>query len=509
MLLLWVVVPYFIFSFRVTLAHTRYITPFLPPFAIWIAVGLAQWRPRWLRALAVAGVVLFGCVQYAAISFDELAAWRPAFVVPINGQPVNLLGHGFSIQYPSSDRTDSGFAVAAPVLSQVDEARQSAGRDVIQLGLLVNSYQLHEKHFLYQIYTSYPHVLLRELARNWNAQQAYNQLFEMDYVLVSDTHDFRTHEDSQSAVARIVFDPADAFNQAFRPVQAWTMPNGETVTLYVRRFTPTEPGVATQDYLALLGLFGDRLGRGDAVVLVSPDQIYSLGLSLPADAGATIAPMPLDRETPEAAVARLAQLAETHDRIFLVSHNADQADPEGVLEGWLRANAVAGSDLWANSIRVTPFVPVSAEPQPLAVGEATWPGGLQLAGAASLPTHQGDTPAPGGAVVVALDWKGRDATSRKASLQLLSADGVLVAQEDRDLDGDHQEFVLMVPRSAAPGTYRLALALYNPVTLQRFAAEGGNEVVDLGTVTVAPAEESPATPLPELRHPNQQDDEGN
>ena len=68
----------------------------------------------------------------------------------------------------------------------VDAARQAAGRDEIHLGLLVNSYPIHEKHFLYQIYTTFPQVRLRELARNWNNQPAYNQLFEMDYVLASD-----------------------------------------------------------------------------------------------------------------------------------------------------------------------------------------------------------------------------------------------------------------------------------------------------------------------------------
>ena len=47
---------------------------------------------------------------------------------------------------------------------------------------------------------------LRELARNWNDQAAYNQLFEMDYVLVSDTHTFRTNENSQIAAYRILND---------------------------------------------------------------------------------------------------------------------------------------------------------------------------------------------------------------------------------------------------------------------------------------------------------------
>lgn len=115
----------------------------------------------------------------------------------------------------------------------------------------------------------------------------------MDFVLVSDTHTFRTNENSQAAVQRILYDPADAFNQAFTPVQEWKLPSGERLTLYGRRFPAPAGYVDPADYQQLLALFGDRLGPGDAVVLVSPDQVYMLGLALPADAGATIAPLPL------------------------------------------------------------------------------------------------------------------------------------------------------------------------------------------------------------------------
>ena len=288
-LLLWVVVPYFVFSFRVTLAHSRYLLPFLPPFAIWMAVGMMQWRPLLLRWIAVAVVLIVGISQYALISFDELAPWRTPFRIEVAGRPLNLLANGFFIQYPTSGVTDPGYAVAPDVLAYVDSQRlpggRLAGKEVVNLGLLVNSYQVHEKHFLYPIYKDFPNVRLRELARNWSEQPAYNQLFDMDYVLVSDTHTFRTNENSQAAVQRILYDSADAFNQAFEPMRQWTLPSGEQLTLYGRRFAPLEPGVAPDDYQQLLAFFGDRLGPGDAVVLVSPDQVYMLGLSLPADAG--------------------------------------------------------------------------------------------------------------------------------------------------------------------------------------------------------------------------------
>ena len=58
----------------------------------------------------------------------------------------------------------------------------------------------------------------------------------------------------------------------------------------------------------------------------------------------------------------------------------------------------------------------------------------------------------------------QEGTALKASLQLLGADGSLVAQEDREIVGGEQQFVLLIPRSAAPGEYKLGLVVYDPST---------------------------------------------
>ena len=520
-LLLWVVVPYFVFSFRVTLAHSRFLMPFLPPFAIWTAVGLMQWRPPLVRWCAVAIVLLLGILQFALISFDELAPWRAPFRAEVAGEPVNLLANGFFIQYPASGVTDPGYAVAPDVLAFVDGQRQPggalAGKDVVNLGLLVNSYQVHEKHFLYSIYKDFPHVRLRELARNWSRQPAYNQLFDMDYVLVSDTHTFRTNENSQAAVQRILYDPNDAFNQAFEPVRQWTLPSGEQLTLYGRRFAAREPGVAPDDYQQLLKFFGDRLGPGDSVVLVSPDQVYMLGLSLPADAGAAVAPLPIPGESELQTAKRLQDLADKDGRIFLVSHNAEQVDPDDSIEVWLRANAVAANDEWAGSVRVTPLVTAAGAgtdggaATPL--DTAAWENGPALGLASVQAGGQALTPTAGGGLVVTVRWEDADqaaqaGNSPKASLQLLGADGALIAQEDREITAGEQKFVLLIPRSAAPGEYKLGLVVYDPSTGQRYPVSGGGDVAQLGTVAVGPAPPPQEIELPPLRHPDDAADEG-
>jgi hypothetical protein len=526
-LLLWVLVPYFVFSFRVTLAHSRFLMPFLPPFAIWMAVGLMRWpssqsgRPQLLRAAAIALVVGVGLFQYALISFDELAPWRTPLQLEAGGRPLNLLANGFFIQYPTRGVTDPGYAVAPAVLAYVDGQRLPGGalegKEVVNLGLLVNSYQVHEKHFLYSIYKDFPNVRLRELARNWRDQPAYNQLFDMDYVLVSDTHTFRTNANSQRVVQRILHDPADAFNQAFAPVERWTLPSGEQLVLYGRQFPALEPGISPADTQALLTYFGDRLGPGDALVPLSPDQVYMLGLALPADTGATIAPLPAAAplraagEMETQTVAHLAELVGTHNRLFLLSHNAEQVDPDGIVDVWLRANTVPGADQWAGSIRVTPFVPLAPVP-PVQLDTAAWPDGPTLAQAAVQPGGQVLTPTAGGALVVTLRWEELEepegTVPRKASLQLLGPDGALIAQEDREITRGEQQYVLLIPRSAAPGAYRLALVVYDPATGFRLPPAAGGDSAALGTVAIEPAPQPATVEFPPLRHPEDAEDEG-
>ncbi len=462
-LLLWAIVPYIIFSAGVSLAHSRFLMPFLPPLAIAIAVGVWRIRNNVVRVAASTILIGFALVQFALLSFDSLAGWRDAFVVNTPTGTVNLLAQGFFIQYPADGDTDPTYAIAPGILEIAEAARIAQGREFINVGVMVNSHQLHEKHFLYQIYIRYPNVLLRELARNWSERPAYAQIFEMDYVLVSDTHSYRTSLESQAVIDRLLYDESDLFNQAFQPIQEWTFLSGEHITLYERRFAPTTPGTVVEDYQAVVQAIGGEIGEGDGVVLAAPDQAYMVGLTFPDGTGAKYIPL----ENSDS----LAEATEGFDRLFLVAHNATQTDPNGEIEGWLRGTMVAGGDQWFNAVRVTPFIPATLPDTPASTFNAEWETGTILEGAA--------TQQPPHAVTARLFWNAPDTANQKVSLQLLAPDGTLIAQQDADLINGAQSFALLLPRAIEGTEYRLVVALYNPATVERYSVEGGGDVVEL------------------------------
>ncbi len=55
-----------------------------------------------------------------------------------------------------------------------------------------------------------------------------------------------------------------------------------------------------------------------------------------------------------------------------------------------------------------------------------------------------------------------------------------MAQEDREIVAGEQQFVLLIPRSAAPGEYKLGLVVYDPSTGQRYPVAGGGDVAAVG-----------------------------
>lgn len=479
-MIIWVLTAYIIFPSRSGPPHSRYVMPFLPPFAIWIAQGLWQWPKPASRKFVISLVLIVAISQYALLSFDSLAAGRAPLRVNTPAGTVDLLAHGFFIQYPASERTDPSYALAPEVLNIVEQDRVRQNRERLNLGILVNLPQLHEKHFLYEIYTTYHRVLLRELARNWRDQPAYNQLFDMDFILLSDTHTFGTSDTSREVVDRILTQPQDLFNLAFRPVREWTLPAGEMVRLYERRFAATEPGFAPANYEQLLHEFGDDWGADDALVLTAPDQAYIMGLSLPAESNNAIVPLPADGESSEESLAQLAQLAQTHQRIFLLSHNASVVDPTNAIEMWLRDHLTAGPDTWINALRVTPFITQVLPTTPNRTLDVQWQLGVQLQGLAFDQTAI----QPQGSLAVRLFWGDRDVVGQKVSLQLLGPDGALVTQQDADLASAQAPFVLLLPSNLTAGEYKLTLILYDPDTMQRAVLVTGGDAIDLLTFTL-------------------------
>jgi 4-amino-4-deoxy-L-arabinose transferase-like glycosyltransferase len=245
LLLLWIVVPYLVFSFRPSSRHSRFIMPILPAAAVIIAYGLSRIRPRRVRVLAIAAVALLAGLQCLVLSFDGLGWVREAAILdlPVVGS-VPVFASGPQNQLPSFGDTDGRFWIVPDVLEYV--TAHGMGSEPVELGLLVNTQQLNEQHFQYIIYTDYQgQVRTRELALNLANQPVYPQLNEVDYLLLMSDHPaHRIHPDSLKIVEAILNGPPPEFQEAFRLVQSYPLPDGSVAYLYERKGTLAAAGSA-------------------------------------------------------------------------------------------------------------------------------------------------------------------------------------------------------------------------------------------------------------------------
>ncbi|MFC1809362.1 ArnT family glycosyltransferase [Candidatus Omnitrophota bacterium] len=71
MLISWVLIPLALFSFAVTIKHTRFLMPIIPAAAIIMSVFACSIRRIWLRYFLCVIIVIYGIIQFYALSFDK------------------------------------------------------------------------------------------------------------------------------------------------------------------------------------------------------------------------------------------------------------------------------------------------------------------------------------------------------------------------------------------------------------------------------------------------------
>ncbi len=262
---LWIAVPYLVFSFRPSSRHSRFIMPILPAAAAIMAYGLFKIRFRVARVLAISLLVILASLQSLVLSFDTLGWIRDAAIVDLAvvGQ-VNIFANGPQNQLPSSGPTDSRFWIVPGVLEYM--VTHSQGSEPIELGLLLNTQQINEQHFQYLIYTDYQgQVRTRELALNLANEPIYPQLFELDYVLLMTNHlQHRINPDSLEVVEAILNDPPPEFREAFQLAWEYALPDERVVYLYERRRSSPPEALRTLDDAILA-----RSGDDDTIIIFS------------------------------------------------------------------------------------------------------------------------------------------------------------------------------------------------------------------------------------------------
>jgi hypothetical protein len=177
---------------------------------------------------------------------------------------------------------------------------------------------------------------------------------------------------------------------------------------------------------------------------------------------------------------------------WLITVGFPPAAADNAVEEWLTLHAYKASDRWFDDARLVWYgagAPMANRPMEARLGKELRL--VQVRLSESLPTGQ--------VLPVELVWLAEDTPRANYNLflQLLSADGRLVAQHDGPPNGGYsptsswaagQEILdrhgLPLADGLPAGEYHLIAGLYDPATGKRVPVAGGVDFLDLGTVSV-------------------------
>ena len=495
LLLLWIIVPYLIFSFRPSSKHSRFIMPILPALGVLMAYGLSRFRFTRVRLASIALVVLVGTSQWLALSFDGLQSLRDAAVVG----PVNAFAHMFQNQLPNWGETDSRYWVVPEMLQYLSDQAEERSQPV-ELALLVNTRQVHDEHFLYLIYTDYPSVKLRELAQNWTGRPAYPQLWEVDYVAVPSANaPHRLDPASLEVVDMLLERPPVLFQEAFERAGEYPLPDGNTIYLYERKYALPE-GYEAEHYEVLAGELEILLGDGDALLLHPAHQVALLGRYY---TGWPDLLLPGDESTDEDALIQMLEEAATgSERIATAFEPGQREDLQSTVGPWLSEHCFTTVDGWYGPAQLALYAcdtGLSGEEASVEV-DADFDGQIRLLSQSALPLNI----VAGEILPLTFTWQTQTQIEKdyKVFIHLLDGDDVVVAQRDSPpvggwrpttswSDGElvRDKHGLLIPGNVPAGEYGLIAGLYDsegdrlPVRLA--SGQGVRDSVSLGTVQVA------------------------
>lgn len=266
----------------------------------------------------------------------------------------------------------------------------------------------------------------------------------------------------------------------------------------------TNPQFARDNYRGIVN-FIKAVGRpADAVILNAEGQqdVFNYYYHRPPRLSAPVYPLPQQRPLDEAAtINSLAQITAEAEKIYAVYWATQQADPAGLIEGWLDEHLFKATDRWYGNVRLVSYAnlrqgePINQQPLEARLGES-----IRLTGAGLV----NSTIAAGDILLVGLTWQTGAPLPDDYTvfLQLLDPANHLVGQRDaapltptsawsvgQAITDRHG---LFVEPGTPPGPHRLIAGLYHSQTGQRLPVEGGENFVALGTVEII----RPEVPLP-------------
>lgn len=267
----------------------------------------------------------------------------------------------------------------------------------------------------------------------------------------------------------------------------------------------TNPAFARDDYRGIVQFIKAVGGPEDAIILNAEGQqdVFNYYYRRSPVLAAPLYPLPRQRPLDKAAtLAELQAIADVSPKVYAVYWAAQQADPQGLIEGWLDTHLFKATDKWYGNVRLVSYAsPQASANLKLNPVDVQFNPDIRLTGYA-VPALQ---IAPGDILQVALQWQTGAplAGDYTVFLQVLDANNHLVGQRDarpltpttewlpgqpiRDAHG------VFIEPGTPPGPHRLIMGLYNSQTGQRLLlAESGVDFIELAQVEII----RPAVPLP-------------
>jgi 4-amino-4-deoxy-L-arabinose transferase-like glycosyltransferase len=485
-LILWVAVSFVVMSSQVSIIHSRYVMPLLPPLGIILALGLSRIPGRRLRAVAIAAVAAFALLQFAALSSDTVArylsypSWQMGDDETDQEQPaVSFFARGYSLQQPASGPTDPGYWVVPDILQYIEEQRDS---EPAQLGILVNTQQVNPKPFEYLVYSDYPLIQIQELIPQGRGNNLYAQLFGADYLLLIDPSPaYDRRPEVRETLERLLGTEDDTFHRSYDLARTYPLPNGSRLLLYKRHF-PRPAGVDLTSYQALMTDLNKGALPGDAVLVAPPEQIYALEGY--ADPSLRLTPLPSEpRSVSQADLDSLTGLAQQNSRLWLVQGDVGASDPSGLLAGWLADNAYPAGQTWYGPLQLLLYAPTGGQECIPQSTQQVWKDQITLLGYCLVD----DTLPLGQIARIDLLWGPTAPVGEryKVFVHVVNDQGVVVSQHDgepaagtRPTDtwqpGDEvaDRHGLLLPTDLPSGDYQIVAGLY--------PAEGGDRLPSCG-----------------------------
>jgi hypothetical protein len=225
------------------------------------------------------------------------------------------------------------------------------------------------------------------------------------------------------------------------------------------------PAYARDDYRSIARLVASNWRDGDAVLLHAANQWEAFTYYYPA--GPNVYPLVKQRPIdPAAAERELSDILATHRRLFAVYWAETEPDPKRLVESWLDGHTYKAAEKWFGSVRLATYaVPARVADKPERPMDTRLGDHIVLDGYSLL------TPAaaPGDIVQLALFWHA-DATigeRYKVFVHLANADGKIVAQTDREPNGDLSPTITWQPGETIVDRYGVLLPVDTPAGVYR------------------------------------------